>query len=77
MTNDICKGAPFIRRGEEGEGLALYEESQVHSPCDGRQSYNNLIPVPDGDASSFYENSLREAGKQREIGLTCGGRSIK
>ena len=53
MTNDICKGAPFIRRGEEGEGLALYEESQVHSPCDGRQSYNNLIPVPDGDASQF------------------------
>jgi hypothetical protein len=55
MASHICKGLSFGCRRGEGERLALYDGHQVDNQDTGCKNYDNLILVPNCDASKFYE----------------------
>ena len=56
----------FYRRGE-GKGLTLEVESNGHPPYHDRQRHNDLISVPNRDASGINERLIAEY--RREVGL--------
>ena len=60
VTKPVCMGSQVFRRRDKGKGLTLEVGRNADSPYSDRQRHNDLISVPNRNASGVNEHLIPE-----------------